>query len=107
MPTPSSYLGGGGGVECDPMVLTQAWNDQIQTDKAKSRADLAHQIGVSKAHVIQILRLLRMAPSVQEAVLALGDLIEGRIVGAHTLRSLAKFPVEEQQRRVASLIGGN
>ena len=55
----------------NPMVLAQAWHDRVQTGKAKSRADLARQLGVSRAHVTQVLRLLRMAPSVQHAVLAL------------------------------------
>jgi len=55
--------------------------------------------------VTQVLRLLRIAPRAKKAVLALGDPIEGRIVGAHTLRSLVKLSVEEQERRVEGLLG--
>ena len=86
------------------MFLAQAWHDQIQNGKAKSRADLARQLGVSRAHVTQVLRLLDVAPSAKELIVALGDPIEGRIVGVHTLRSLAGLPAEEQERRVYRII---
>ena len=87
------------------MELAQAWDDEILTGKAKSRADLARQLGVSRAHVTQVLRLLRMAPGAKEVVIAMGDPIQGRIVGAHTLRSMAGLPAEEQERRIAQLLG--
>jgi hypothetical protein len=87
------------------MVLAQAWNDQIQTGQAKSRADLARQLGVSRAHVTQVLRLIDLSPQVKECLLALGDFLEGRIVGAHTLRTLARLPAQEQEHTVTGIIG--
>ena len=39
--------------------------------------------------------------------MALGDPTLGRVVGAHTLRSLAKLSVEELECRVAELVGHN
>ena len=87
--------------------MAQAWHNRIQTGKAKSRADLARQLGVSRAYVTQVLRLLCLAPKVREAVLALGDPMEGRIVAAHSLRYLAKLSAEGQQREIARLLGTN
>ncbi len=55
------------------MALAQEWRRQLDIGAAESRADLARQLGVSRAHVTQILRLLRLAPGAQEAVSALGD----------------------------------
>ena len=88
----------------NPMALAQAWNDQIQSGKAKSRADLARQLGVSRAHVTQVLRILKVAPNVKDLVLALGDPVEGRIVGVHGLRSMARLPTEEQEGRIRGTI---
>ena len=54
------------------MVLAQAWQRQLDIDAAESRADLGHQLGVSRAHVAQILRFFRLAPGAKQAVVALG-----------------------------------
>ena len=89
------------------MVLAQAWHDQIQTGNAKSRADLARQPGVARAYVTQVLRLLDLAPEVQQKLLSLGDPTEGLVIGAHTLRSLTKLPAMEQEARVLQLIRRN
>ena len=88
----------------NPLVLAQAWQNQLDNGEVKSRADLARQLGVSRAHVTQVLRLLRLAPHAKEAVLALGDPIEGRVVGAHTLRSMASLSVKEQESKILSCI---
>ena len=53
----------------------------------------------------QVLHLLRLAPEVRVAVLALGDPLHGRIVGTHTLRLLSKLSVEEQECRAVELVG--
>ena len=87
----------------NPIVLAEAWQRRLESGAAKSRADLAHQLGVSRAHVTQVLRLLLLAPQAKEAVLALGDPIKGRVVGAHTLRSLAKLPDDQQERGISAL----
>lgn len=84
----------------NPVALAQEWQWLLDCGAVTSRADLARQLGFFKAHVTQVLSLLRLVPEVSEAVLALGNPLEGRIVGAHTLRSLAKLPAEEQRRRV-------
>jgi len=91
----------------NPVALAQEWQQRINSGEVESRAALARQLGVSRAHVTQVLRLLQLAPQVRDAVRALGDTTEGRIVGAHTLRALARLPDEEQERQVVGLIGGN
>ena len=90
-----------------PIGLAHAWQRQLDTGAAESRSNLARQLGVSRAHVTQVLRLLRLAPRAREAILALGDPIEGRTVGAHTLRSLTHLSLEEQEQRVHGMIHRN
>lgn len=54
----------------------------------------------------QVLRLLRLPQEVQQAILALGDPIEGKQIGVHTLRDLSRVSTPEQERRVAELVQG-
>ena len=61
-------------------------------------------LGVSRAYITQVLRLLRLAPAAKEAILALGDPITGRILGAHTLRKLVSLPAEGQHREISRLL---
>ena len=82
----------------NPMVLAQTWQRQLDSGAVESRAALARKLGVSRAHVTQVLRLLTLAPQVKETVLALGDPIQGRIVGAHALRPLCKLSAKEQRQ---------
>ncbi|MFH1141426.1 MAG: hypothetical protein V1724_07180 [Chloroflexota bacterium] len=91
----------------NPIALAQEWQRLLESGAATSRADLARQLGFSRAHVTQILRLIDLAPQVKGRVLSLGDPTEGLILGAHTLRSLAKLPVEEQESRIAGMLGKN
>ena len=92
----------------NPIHLALEWQRILDDGKAKSRADLVRMLRVSRAHITQVLRLFRLAPAAKEAIfLALGDPITGRIVGAHTLRGLAKLPAEGQQREIARLLSSN
>ena len=89
-----------------PPPLAGAWQRQLDTGVARSKADLASQLGVSRAHGTQVLRLLELDPRAREAILPLGDPTERRIVGVHTLRSLTKLPAEEQARRIEEFVAG-
>ena len=89
------------------MALAQEWQGRLNRGEVPSRAALARELGVTRAHVTQILRLIDLAPQVKGRVLSLGDPTEGYILGAHTLRSLTKLPVEEQVRRFYGIIGHN
>ena len=88
----------------NPIVLALAWQHQLDTGAAESRATLARQLGVSRAHVTQVLRLLQMAPQAKNVVPALGHPIEGRVVGAHTLRFLIHLPADEQEPLIQRII---
>ena len=88
----------------NPLALAAEWESLINPGQIASRAPLARQLGVSRAHVSQAVRLLRLAPGVREAILALSDPIEGRAVGGHTLRSLTRLSAEEQECRVLRIV---
>lgn len=83
----------------NPIALAQEWQGRITKGQARSRADLTRQLGVSRPHVAQVLRILRLTLRAKEEILGLGDPIEGRIAGAHSLRALVTLPADEQVNR--------
>lgn len=87
----------------NPVVLAQEWQRRIDSGNVRCRAELARQLGFSRAYITQVLRLLRMASQAREAILALGDPVKGRLVGTHTLRSLTRPPAKEQERRILGM----
>jgi hypothetical protein len=91
----------------NPLALAQDWHQRLETGQAATRADLARQLGVSRAHVTQVLRLLNLSPEAKEAILSLGNPIESRVIGQHALRSLVRLPGDEQRIRTFELIDRN
>jgi hypothetical protein len=89
----------------NPIALALEWQHLLDSGAAVSRADLARQLGVSRSHVTQVLRLLELPPEVQEKLVYFGDPTEGLVIGAHTLRSLTRLPAVEQEARVSQLVG--
>ena len=82
------------------MALALDWQKRLDSSEFASRAELARQLGVTRAHVTQVLSLLHLAPEAKSLILSLGDPIKGRSVGIHTLRSLLDLPVEKQINRI-------
>ncbi|MBI4201893.1 MAG: hypothetical protein HY532_02090 [Chloroflexi bacterium] len=71
---------------------------------ATSRADLARQLGVPRAHVTQVLRLLDLAPEVTREINTLGDPLPRKIVSERMLRPLVHLPPRVQVLQVIKLI---
>lgn len=69
----------------------------LDAGKCTSRADLARKLGVSRARVTQVLRLLDLAPEVVAFVAALGDPLPRPVISERTLRPLLNLPAKEQQ----------
>ena len=88
----------------NPIALAEEWQALVISGEVSTSAQLARELGVSRAHVTQVLGLLHLAPQVKIAILALGDPIEGRLLGAHSLRSLTKLPDQDQERRISEMI---
>jgi hypothetical protein len=89
----------------NPIFLAREWQDALESGAVPSRADLARKLGVSRARVTQVLRLLEMAPEVLDSVEAMGDPIFSTIVAERKLRAIVKLRPGEQKRRVAAMLG--
>jgi hypothetical protein len=79
----------------NPVALAREWQRLLDTGVVPSRAALAREMGVSRAHVSQVLSLLRLSTEEQQEVLALGDPMVGKGVGVHTLRRSVRLSTEE------------
>lgn len=60
----------------------------LHSGEYASQTDLARKIGVSRARVNQMLRLLKLPPSIQETVLQMGDPLTSLEITERKLRSL-------------------
>ena len=86
----------------NPVALAIEWQERLDKGAALTRADLAYQTKVTRAHVTQVLSLLDLAPDARAFILGRGDPLEGKGLGIHSLRSLLDLSAEKQIARVRS-----
>jgi hypothetical protein len=72
----------------NPVALAREWQSLLDSGQVPSRAALARELGISRAHVTQVLDVLRLSHEQQQEVLALGDPIQGKTAGIHSVRKL-------------------
>ena len=71
-----------------------------------SKSQLAASLGVSRACVTQMLRLLKLRPAVQAMILRLGDPLSEAIVTERMLRRIVSLPWHQQEAKIARMIAG-
>ena len=86
----------------NPVALAIEWQERLDKGEALTRADLAYQTKVTRAHVTQVLSLLDLAPDARALILGRSDPLEGKGLGIHSLRSLLDLSAEKQIARVRS-----
>ncbi len=87
----------------NPIALAREWRS-FMDDAGLSRSGISRQLGVSRARVTQVLRLLELAPVVLASVEELGDPMSSSRIGERTLRPLIGLPTQEQADRLTSII---
>jgi len=90
----------------NPIILAQEWQEALTEGRYTCPADLARHIGVSRARVTQILRLLKLCPEVLNAMATLGDPLPSPIVTERSLRPLVELSQEEQSQWLTILMRG-
>jgi hypothetical protein len=75
----------------ETIVLAYQIEQAVGEGRARNYAEVAHQIGMTRARVSQILRLLRLPPALIETLL-LSDPAPGTRLTERELRSLAVVP---------------
>jgi len=80
----------------NPVRVAREWHQGLRTGLFRSRAELARKVGVSRARVSQLLRLLRLAPRILLAFENLGDPLPAGVVTERRLRQVVNGPVAWQ-----------
>ena len=88
----------------NPIHLAREWRKALDSGEVSSQSELAQNLGVSRARVSQVLRLLQLSPEVVNAIADLGDSLPGRIVTERSLRPMANLPAEEQESRMYTIL---
>jgi hypothetical protein len=70
-----------------------------------SPADLARHLGVSRARVSQILRLLELNPEALEVLTNLGDSMLSAKITERKLRPIVNLPLDQQMRELRRVLG--
>ena len=89
-------------------LLAQAeqWQRMLDLGEARTRAELAKRAGVSANRVKDLLALLKLDPTILDAIRALPAGAPERLVTERRLRPLTSLPPPRQLREVARLMPG-
>ena len=87
------------------LALAHYYTDLIAQGKAQDYADLARQLGLTRARITQLMQLLHLAPDLQEAVLTLPPVFIGRDpIQEKAVRRIAREPLWARQREMWRLL---
>ena len=65
------------------------WQALLASGQAKNQADIARREGISRVRVTQVMWMLRLAPEIQQHVLAMPDTIHRQVISERALRPIA------------------
>jgi len=83
------------------LALAHYYTALIAQGKATDYADLARQLGLTRARITQMMHLLHLAPDLQEAVLTLPPVFTGRDpIQEKAVRRIAREPLWARQREL-------
>lgn len=81
----------------NPIYLAKEYRQMINNGQAKNQSDLARKLGVSRARVTQILRLLKLDTLVIQELEKFGDPLKSKIITERMLRPYINKPFREQK----------
>lgn len=82
------------------------WQALLASSEVKNQAAIARREGISRVRVTQVMWLLRLAPEIQECVLAMPETLHRPAISERALRPIAQLEdVTDQQARFQKLIG--
>jgi hypothetical protein len=88
----------------NPIYLAKEWSQALDNGEYASPAALARQLRISRARVIQILNLLKLAPDVIEMISSLGDPMKSLVITERRLRPLLNLTAEEQVTQIKIML---
>ena len=83
------------------LALAHRFEGLLRSGEIRDHVDLAHLAGISRTRVTQIMKLLYLAPEIQETILYLPPITTGRApISEGDLRPIASLPDWSNQRQV-------
>lgn len=79
----------------NPLFLAREWEKMRRSGGCASQTALARKVGVSRARVSQMLRLLKLLLSIQQSVIKMGDPLTSRKITERKVRALLVSPRSE------------
>ena len=81
------------------------WQALLESGEAKNQSDIARREGVSRVRVCQVMCMLRLAPEIQQHILAMPETIRRPVITERVLRPVAQLPdIADQNARFQKLI---
>jgi ParB-like chromosome segregation protein Spo0J len=81
------------------------WPRQLDAGEVRNQAEIARREGLTRARVTQVLRLLLLAPEIQEHALSLPDMVRRPAITGRALRPIAHMErVGDQKARFQELV---
>jgi len=82
------------------------WRALLASGEAKNQSDIARHEGISRVRVTQVMWLLRLAPEIQERILAMPETIRRPAISERALRPIARLEnITDQKTLFQELIG--
>lgn len=64
------------------------WQGLLESGKIANQAEIAHQEGITRSRVTQVMGMLRLAPEIQEKILVMPDAIHKSLLTERVLRPI-------------------
>ena len=74
------------------------WQTLLASGQAKNQAEIARREGISRVRVTQVMWLLRLAPEIQERVLAIPQTTRRQVISERALRPIAHLEDLTEQK---------
>jgi len=83
-----------------------AWQALLESCEVANQAAIARREGITRARVTQVMGLLRLAPEIQEHLLALPDMVRRPAITERALRPIAQMEdLTDQKAKFHVLLG--
>jgi hypothetical protein len=80
------------------------WQRQLELGDVRNRAEIAQREGITRARVTQVMGLLRLAPEIQECVLALPATTRRQTISERALRAITHMGTAKQRAAFQTLV---
>lgn len=79
------------------------WNAKLESGEYRNRAELARKLGVSRAAITQVMRMLQLTPEIRQFLASLTDPAEVRHYSVRKMGELAAMSVSSQRTALTRL----